>query len=154
MEKIKEILEALMNSDSPTGFEFYGESTIKDLAEGLFDEIKTDKVGNFLLIKKSNKKGAKKLLIDAHYDTVGLMVTGLHKGGFLSVTSLGGLDTSVLPSTEVTVLGKEKVYGMYRAFPHRCHQYCFFCFRSGNQGRQKGKHRSGVDRRLCQDRGP
>lgn len=117
MEKIKEILEALMNSDSPTGFEFYGESTIKDLAEGLFDEIKTDKVGNFLLIKKSNKKGAKKLLIDAHYDTVGLMVTGLHKGGFLSVTSLGGLDTSVLPSAEVTVLGKEKVYGIITSTP-------------------------------------
>ena len=117
MEKIKEILVALMDSDSPTGFEFYGESTIKALAEGVFDEVKSDNVGNFLLIKKSNKPNAKKLLIDAHYDTVGLMVTGLHKGGFLSITEIGGLDTSVLPSAEVTILGKERVYGIITSTP-------------------------------------
>ncbi|MBQ3040718.1 MAG: M20/M25/M40 family metallo-hydrolase [Clostridia bacterium] len=117
MKKIKEILNALLSSNTPTGFEFYGNDTIKSLAEGIFDEIKTDSVGNFLLVKKSSKQNAKKLLIDAHYDTVGLMVTGVFKGGFLSVTQLGGLDTSVLPSTEVTVLGKENVYGIITSTP-------------------------------------
>ena len=117
MENLKKILNTLMNSTTPTGFEFYGHNTINSLAEGIFDEVKTDNVGNFLLIKKSGKKNAKKLLVDAHYDTVGLMVTGVHDGGFLSVTQLGGLDTSVLPSTEVNVLGKENVYGIITSTP-------------------------------------
>lgn len=117
MENLKKILNTLMDSTTPTGFEFYGHSTINSLAEGIFDEVKTDNVGNFLLIKKSGKENAKKLLVDAHYDTVGLMVTGVHDNGFLSVIQLGGLDTSVLPSTEVTVLGKESVYGIITSTP-------------------------------------
>ena len=117
MEKIKQILNSLMDSFSLSGHELFGEDTIKALAEGICDEIKVDNMGTFLIIKKCGKENAPKLLIDAHYDTVGLMVTGIKKGGFLSVTSVGGLDTNILPSTEVTVYGKEKVYGIITSTP-------------------------------------
>lgn len=117
MEKIKQILNKLMNSFSLSGHELSGEATIKELANGICDEISVDNMGTFLLTKKCGKKNAPKLLIDAHYDTVGLMVTGIKKGGFLSVTSVGGLDTNILPSTEVMVYGKEQVYGIITSTP-------------------------------------
>ncbi len=117
MEKIKQILDMLMNSFSLSGHELLGEATIKALAEEACDEIKIDNMGTFLLTKRCGKENAPRLLIDAHYDTVGLMVTGIKKNGFLSVTSVGGLDTNILPSTEVTVYGKEKVYGIITSTP-------------------------------------
>lgn len=117
MQRIKETLNTLINSFSVSGHELYGLDAVKSLAGGIFDEIKTDKMGSILLIKRSNKPNAKKLLIDAHYDTVGMMVTSIKKDGFLSFCSVGGLDTSVLPSTEVIVRGKENVYGIITSTP-------------------------------------
>ncbi len=117
MENIKRILNTLINSFSVSGHELYGSGAIGELASGIFDEIKTDKMGSILLVKKCGKQGAKRLLIDAHYDTVGMMVTDIKKGGFLSITSVGGLDTNVLPSTEVIVHGKEEVYGIITSTP-------------------------------------
>ena len=117
MEKIKGILKELAISFSVSGHEFYGSDTIGKLASGIFDEVKRDSVGNYILIKRSGKKDAKKLLIDAHFDTVGMMVTDIKDGGFLSFITIGGLDTNVLPSTEVIIRGKEDVYGIITSIP-------------------------------------
>ena len=116
MENIKRILTELTNSFSVSGHEFYGKEAIEKLSSS-FDELKTDSVGNFILVKKSDKKDAKKLLIDAHFDTVGMMVTDIKDGGFLTFTQLGGLDTNVLPATEVIVRGNEDVYGVITSIP-------------------------------------
>ncbi len=117
MEKIKEILNGLINAASPSGYELMGKEALENLVPNTFDEIYSDNLGTVVLLKKSKKENAKKLLVDAHFDTVGLMVSGVHDGGFLSVCSLGGLDTSVLPSGEVTVFGKEQIYGIITSTP-------------------------------------
>ena len=117
MEKIKEILKTLLNSFSVTGHELLGRVAIDEIASGAFDEVRSDNMGSFILVKKSNKKGAKKLLIDAHYDTVGMMVKQIKKKGFLSFVPVGGLDANVLPSCEVLVRGKEDVYGIITSTP-------------------------------------
>lgn len=117
MEKIKSILNSLVGGFSVSGHEIYGKEAIEGLASGIFDEIKVDNLGTMLLIKRSGKGGAKKLLIDAHYDTVGMMIKQIKKNGFLSFTSVGGLDTSILPSTEVVIHGKEDVYGIITSTP-------------------------------------
>lgn len=117
MEKIKEILNVLTQTPSPSGYESLGCEALKKAVGNIFDEIYTDNLGTVVLLKKSRKENAKKLLVDAHFDTVGFMVTGVHEGGFLGVCSLGGLDTSVLPSCEVTVFGSEEVYGIITSTP-------------------------------------
>lgn len=117
MEKLKNIITELCNGFSISGHELYGKEVIKKLASGIFDEIRADNLGNFILVKKSGKKNAKKLLIDAHFDTVGMMVSQIKKGGFLKFVQVGGLDPSVLPSTEVIIHGKEDVYGIITSTP-------------------------------------
>ncbi len=117
MENIKRILNELCSSFSVSGHELYGKEAIEKLALGVFDEVKGDNLGNFILVKKSNKQNAKRLLIDAHFDTVGMMVTSIKKGGFLTFVNVGGLDTSILPATEVIIHGKEDVYGIITSTP-------------------------------------
>ena len=117
MEKIKSILNTLLNSVSLSGQEIFADKAILEIAKGEFDKVDTDNMGSFVLLKKSNKSGVKKLLIDAHYDTVGLMVTKISDNGFLSFTQVGGLDVNVLPSCEVTVHGTKDVYGIITSTP-------------------------------------
>lgn len=117
MEQIKKILKDLCDGFSVSGHELYGKEVIEKLAGGIFDEVRTDNLGNFILVKKSNKENAKKLLIDAHFDTVGMMVSQIKDGGFLKFVEVGGLDASVLPSTEVIIHGKEDVYGIITSTP-------------------------------------
>lgn len=117
MEKIKEILNSLIGATSPSGYELLGKDSLRKIVGNTFDEVYSDNLGTVVLHKKSKKENAKKLLVDAHFDTVGLMVSRVYEGGFLGVCSLGGLDTSVLPSCEVTVYGSEEVYGIITSTP-------------------------------------
>ena len=117
MEKIKEILEALCKEMTVSGFEYKAEKGIRELCKNTFDEISSTPMGTFVLVKRCGKENAPKMLIDAHLDTVGMMVTDIKKGGFLSFAPIGGLDPRVLPATEVTVYGTEEIYGIITSTP-------------------------------------
>ncbi len=57
------------------------------------------------------------LLIDAHIDEVGFIVTHISENGFLTVQKCGGIDVRHLPSKAVTVHGKEKITGVFSSIP-------------------------------------
>ncbi|MBO5312641.1 MAG: hypothetical protein J6B29_01615 [Clostridia bacterium] len=116
-EGIKSTLIALCSTMSVSGHEYRAEEKIKELCADIFDEIRRDSMGTVVMIKRCNKKNAPKLLIDAHLDTVGMMVTDIKDGGFLKVVNIGGLDTRVLPATEVTVYGRREIYGLITSTP-------------------------------------
>lgn len=117
MENTKNTLMALCSEMTISGYEYRAEEKIRELCGDIFDEIHTDPMGSYILVKRCGREGAKKLLLDAHLDTVGMMVTDIKKGGFLSVVNVGGLDTRVLPATEVTVYGKQEIYGVITSTP-------------------------------------
>ncbi len=52
--------------------------------------------------------GEKHILLDAHLDRIGLIVTDIDKSGFLRIDKCGGIDRRVLPAAEVTVYGTKK----------------------------------------------
>ncbi|MCL6615765.1 MAG: hypothetical protein K6T39_01315, partial [Anoxybacillus ayderensis] len=60
---------------------------------------------------------ARKLLVDAHFDEVGLVVTGIEDNGFLRFDVHCGADERVLPGCEVTVFGKRRVEGVICCLP-------------------------------------
>ncbi len=68
------------------------------------DEIHTDAMGNLIAVKKCGKPGAKKLMLDAHMDEIGLIVTDIGKNGFLRFGKLGGIDPRMLPAREIMVM--------------------------------------------------
>lgn len=82
-----------------------------------FDKISADRVGNIIFEKKCGKAGAKKLVLDAHIDIIGLMVNKIMEKGFLGVAPIGGIDRRTLPSAEVTVYGKKELYGVIASIP-------------------------------------
>ncbi len=63
-------------------------------------------------------KGAKyTLLLDAHIDEVGFIVTQVFSSGFLKVAAVGGIDPRILPASLVTVHGKEDIDAVFISTP-------------------------------------
>ena len=57
------------------------------------------------------------IMLDAHIDQVGFVVTNVDDNGFLTVAAAGGIDIRALPSRPVTVHGKEKITAVFCATP-------------------------------------
>ena len=116
MNNIKNTISRLCDIMTVSGFEGRYRNELLSLFSE-FGEVSVDKMGNYIVTKKSKKEGAPLLLIDAHIDEIGMAVTKIHDGGFLSMTSLGGIDAHVLQSTEVEIFGKERIYGVITSTP-------------------------------------
>lgn len=78
-------------------------------------DVKIDKIGNVIAYKKG-KIDSPKLMIAAHMDEVGLIITGIDSSGLLKFTTVGGIDKRVLVSKTVNV-GENKIYGVIGSKP-------------------------------------
>ncbi len=75
-------------------------------------------IKNGNVIGHFGKKGAKPhIMIDAHIDQIGFVVTYITDDGFLKISNCGGIDRRLLLAQQVTVLGKEPVTGIVCAIP-------------------------------------
>lgn len=77
-------------------------------------KVKIDKLGNVI---GTMGDGKLHILLDAHLDQIGLVVREIDEKGFLLVDKVGGTDLRVLTGAEVTVHGKEKLYGVICSVP-------------------------------------
>ena len=66
-------------------------------------EYKIDPLGSIIAFKKGKKTSVKKLMVDAHTDEVGLIVTSVTSDGFLGFSAVGGIDTAVLMFRRVRI---------------------------------------------------
>lgn len=87
--EIMELLTALHGCFGPSGQEGQTADKLAELARPLADEISTDTLGN-LIVHKGGP--GPRILLSAHMDTIGLMVTHIEEGGFLRVGRIGGVD--------------------------------------------------------------
>lgn len=108
-------LERLCAIGAPSGFEGPAVEAAKALLEPLMDEVWIDRLGNLIGVRRCGKPGAKKLLLDAHLDEVGLTVTGMEEG-FLRFAAIG-VDARMLPDREVTVLADPPLRGVVACLP-------------------------------------
>ena len=90
---------------------------LREQTAGLFDEITTTPTGSFAGVIRCGRPDAPLVLLDAHIDEIGFVVTEICDGGFLRVAAVGGIDTRVLSASEVTVYGKEAVRGVFTSKP-------------------------------------
>lgn len=112
----KELIRELADIGAPSGFEEPATARIAQLLEPLADEVKTDRMGNVIAVRRCGNPGAKRLMLEAHMDEIGLIVTGYDKG-FLRFASLGGVDSRMLPALEVCVLAGDGIYGVIDTMP-------------------------------------
>ncbi|MDD5939023.1 MAG: M42 family peptidase [Clostridiales bacterium] len=111
-----ETLNRLCATTGPSGFEEMTAQTAKALLEPLMDQVSIDRMGNVIGVKRCGKPGAKKLLLDAHLDEIGLIVTGIEEG-FLRFAPIGGVDPRMLPARELTVLTDPPLFGVVATLP-------------------------------------
>lgn len=81
----------------------------------LVDEIKIDNMGNVVAIKKG--KDRQKVMIAAHMDEIGFMVTHIDENGFVYFHTLGGFDPKTLTAQRVIIHGKKDVIGVMGSKP-------------------------------------
>lgn len=111
----KELLKKLCNANGISGDE-------KEVRDIIISEIKNsgaeyhiDNMGNLIVFKKGKKVAKKKLLISAHMDEVGFIVTHITPDGYLMFDEVGGIDRRVVMGKSVTV-GKN-ISGVITAKP-------------------------------------
>ena len=112
----EQILERLCAVGAPSGFERPAVMAARELLEPLMDEVWIDRLGSLVGVRRCGKPGAKRLLLDAHLDEVGLTVTGI-ENGFLRFQNIGGVDVRMLPDREVTVLTDPPMPGVVACLP-------------------------------------
>ncbi len=109
---MKKTIEKLSNMRGVSGFEYLITDEIKKMFMEYADEVYTDTLGSVIAHKKSNVKNAPKIMIEAHCDEIGLIVTDITEDGYITFANVGGVDNRILPSLEVVVHGKKDINGV------------------------------------------
>ena len=116
---IRQVLEELCGCAAPSGYETPAVAAARGLLEPLVDEVSVDRMNDLLGVRRCGRPGAKKVLLDAHLDEIGLMVTGAEEG-FLRFRTIGGVDPRMLPGRELTILTEPPMVGIVAApGPHQ-----------------------------------
>ena len=108
---MRQALERLCTCTAPSGFESPAAAVAAELLRPLVDEVSIDRMGNVLGVRRSKAPNAPRLLLDAHLDEIGLIVTGI-EDGFLRFRSIGGVDPRMLPGRELVVLTDPPLRGL------------------------------------------
>jgi tetrahedral aminopeptidase len=108
---LKEICEV---AGAP-GFEQRIRELVLREVKSLADEVRVDNLGNVIAIKKGKKD--KKVMIAAHMDEIGFIVTHIDDKGFLRFNTLGGFDPKTLTAQRVKVHGKKDLIGVMGSKP-------------------------------------
>ena len=99
-----QLLEKLCTLDGTSG----DERTVRDF---IISEIKdsceysVDNLGNVIAFKKGKNTPLKKVMLDAHTDEVGLIITCITDDGFLRFSAVGGINTSAMMLRRVLING-------------------------------------------------
>ncbi|WP_446898214.1 M42 family metallopeptidase [Clostridium sp. LBM24168] len=106
------LLEELCNSIAPSGYEGEVRKVIQSELNRLNLNFSIDKMGN-ILVHKQNKSKEKvlKVMLAAHMDEAGLVITGYNNDGTLRFSTLGNIDKNSLPC-KVVLIGKNRIKGV------------------------------------------
>lgn len=109
-------LAGLCALPGPSGFEGQAARAALELLRPLVDEAFLDRMGSVVGVRRCGREGAKKVLLDAHLDEIGFLITG-HEEGFLRFAPLGGVDPRMLPDRELTILTQPPRLGVVACMP-------------------------------------
>lgn len=118
MEINTPLLKEICEIAGAPGYEKRIRDLVIRLVSSLADEVRTDNLGNVIAIKKSkNNPEGKKVMVAAHMDEIGFIVTHIDGNGFLRFHTLGGFDPKTLTAQRVIVHGKEDLVGVMGSKP-------------------------------------
>lgn len=116
--ELKELIINISSLMSVSGYEGYEREALMEQVGSYFEESYIDKVGNVMLVRRCGRDHVPKIMIDAHFDELGMYVTEICEGGFLRVVNIGGIDTGILQASDVVIYGKnKKIFGVVASTP-------------------------------------
>ncbi|MCD6520470.1 MAG: M42 family metallopeptidase [Anaerolineae bacterium] len=113
------VLRQLSEARGLPGYEDEVRACISGFYEPWADAVRTDSLGNLIALKKGTRPAetkARSIMLAAHMDEVGLMVSGFEKG-FLRFTHMGGVDPRTILGQEVVVYGQRPLPGIIATHP-------------------------------------
>lgn len=114
---MKKLIKELSDLRGISGFEYRISDKIAEYFRPYADDVTVDTLGNVIAVKRCGKENAKKIMIEAHCDEIGLMVRDIDDRGFVTMAMVGGIDARILPSSEVVIHGRKDVPGVIGAKP-------------------------------------
>ena len=120
---IKDFIAKLVAVPGVSGYEERIARVISEAFNSYCQEVRTDAFFN-VFGRKTDGHGEKmpKVMVAAHMDEIGLMVTHIDEKGFIRFTNIGGVDPRILPGQEVEIHGKKKLFGVIGAKPPHLQQ--------------------------------
>lgn len=92
---MKDLIRKLTEAYGPSGYEEQVRELIRAEVEPLADDVRVDALGNLIVLKKGTG-GGKTVMLAAHMDEIGLIVSYVDKEGFLRFQPVGGIDAMTL----------------------------------------------------------
>ncbi len=111
------LLEKLSQAFGVSGCEDEVREIITDAIKDHVDEVRVDSMGNLIALKRGTGESELKVMVAAHMDEVGLMITHLdEETGAIRFRPVGGIDDRILLS-KVVLIGKDRLPGIIGAKP-------------------------------------
>jgi putative aminopeptidase FrvX len=88
---MRELIRKLVETYGPSGVEDQIRAVIRAEVEPLVDELRVDPLGS-LVVRKQGSGDGRRILLDAHMDEIGVMVTYVDEKGFARITHIGGVN--------------------------------------------------------------
>ncbi|MBN7817958.1 M42 family metallopeptidase [Algoriphagus pacificus] len=112
------LLKEICEIAGAPGFEKRVRDLVVELVTPLADEVKIDNLGNVIAVKKGKRNPEnKRVMVAAHLDEIGFIVTHIDDNGFLRFHTLGGFDPKTLTAQRVIVHGKKDLIGVMGSKP-------------------------------------
>lgn len=110
------ILSELSNAFGPSGCEAGVRKVLREALADHVDDIRVDALGNLIAHQRGTGDSDAKIMVTAHMDEVGFMVTHADDQGLIHFVKVGGIVDGVLPAKAVTI-GDDHVVGVLAMKP-------------------------------------
>lgn len=118
-DELFELIKDLVETPGPSGSEQAIQKKIRSIAEPYADEIRSDALGNLIVRKGSKKAGGMRIMLSAHVDEIGLMVTHVDDNGFARFHAIGSVHAmNCMGGRVLFTNGQQGVIGCDRLMPN------------------------------------
>jgi endoglucanase len=110
------LLEKLCNAFGVSGAETQVRDLLQNVMSSHCNTTQIDSMGNLICYKKGNKGYKNSIMLAAHMDEVGFIISGITNEGYLRFKTVGGIDIRVITAKSV-VVGPQKIPGVIGVIP-------------------------------------
>lgn len=108
MFQIKEYLKRLTAAYGVSGYESGAAEELKNILSGYCEDVSVDKMGNVIARLGCGLKNAKNVMLEAHMDQIGFIISKIEDDGKIRVKPIGGFDSGILPGLCVKIFGSKR----------------------------------------------